>query len=614
MLTDILKCLNTIRPDHDKVEIRCIRGRGGAILTGVFDWEHRKEIPAAVAPYSDWAGIYFCLNAPNLPATNRLDHGTAVKDIHISRRLVFMLDFDPVRFGPDGKLLREPVLDENGQPVLDADGNPRTRKLEISTTDEEKARGLERAQNCRADLMGLGWPEPILADSGNGYHLLLYAQLMCIDGKDVAADFDAVYDVLAKKFGDDQVRIDIKVKNPSRICKLYGTTPRKGPNTGERPWRRSGLMEGPEDWSSHPVSREMLFAVEELAEASEEAKIPDTPDKGKEISDEEFRSKVKWVWDFLNDNPKAKVLSKSQRDDKGARIDVECPLDMEHSADSGKRQASILILHEYGYDFNCFHDHADARKRGEIMDWAWYKARVEEPVNVEDLEAAGVECLGAMEGEDIPHVEYAGVSEEDKDNWALAAATLDIIREGKGTREGKGGKEETYPLPGHVVDENILNFVVRTLRQFGAKFFVYDAPYLFLPRERAIFKFLKTDAQKLLSRFKLRLVQRHTELVDQNLRLYIFMNGESTHIHKFGCLKDGAVYVCNGRGGMFKITPNDIVEVSVGTDGVYMKNKHLTPWPEFTPEDYRRMRDTLAGFGGRIGDARSVQILQGMLG
>jgi hypothetical protein len=157
MLTDILKYLNTIRPDHDKVEIRCIGGRGGAILTGEFDREHRKEIPAAVAPYSDWDGIYFCMNAPNLPATNKLDHGTAVNDKDISRRVAFMFDFDPVRRGLDGKVLREPAL-KNELPVLHNDGNPRMKKMEVSSTAEEKTRAVQCPLACGQYLTDSGLP------------------------------------------------------------------------------------------------------------------------------------------------------------------------------------------------------------------------------------------------------------------------------------------------------------------------------------------------------------------------------------------------------------------------------------------------------------------------
>jgi hypothetical protein len=601
MLTDILKCLNTIRPDHDKLEIRCIRGRGGAILTGVFDWGHRKEIPAAVAPYSDWAGIYFCLNAPNLPATNKLDHGTAVSDRHISRRTGLLFDFDPVRRGPDEKVLREPVL-ENGLPVLDNDGKPRMKKMEVSSTAEEKTRALQRALACRKYIMDLGWPEPILADSGNGYHLVFYLQMMCINGEDVGVDFDAIYNTLANKFGDDEVEFDVTVRNPSRICKLYGTTPRKGPNTGERPWRQSGLMEGPEDWSSHPVTREMLFAVEALAEASAEAKIPDTPYEGKEISDEEFRSKVAWMRNFLNDNPKAKVLSRPQCDDKGARIDVECPLDMEHSADSGKRQASILILREYGYDFNCFHDHTDARKRGEIMDWAWFRKQVES----EDLGAIEVE-----EADNTPEIEEEfqrpdgeDIPEDNKVIWIASADELDEIRKGKKTYINKEGNEKTAKLEQHLVDEKVLHFVVKTLKKsLKSRFFVDGYPYIFVPNENVVYKFHNdNEAHRLLSRLHLRINQRHCELVKNNLALHILTYGEQTRIEKWGCMRGEAVYVNNGRGGIIKITTDDITEVQNGTDNVFMIAPELQPWPALDREKMAKMAGRLGGYGGKVTD------------
>jgi hypothetical protein len=225
----------------------------------------------------------------------------------------------------------------------------------------------------------------------------------------------------------------------------------------------------------------------------------------------------------------------------------------------------------------------------------------EPEMTVEELEDM-LEDMGGKIAEETPPV----VEEQDSlaDKWAIAAGVLDIIREGKATRDGKEGKEVVYQLPAHVVDENILAHVITTFEKtFDARFFLDEAPYIFLPGEHAVYKFLDSDASRLLQRFHLRKVQRHTDFAEENLRIHILMNGAPTRIHKFGCYRNGAIHVYNGRGGMFKITTDDIEEVPNGTDGVYMKNKHMTPWPEFTDHQYVGMMEKVK-VGGQITDSK----------
>ena len=48
---------------------------------------------------------------------------------------------------------------------------------EISSTDAEHAAALELATDIRMVLGEEGWPPPLLADSGNGAHLLYAVDL-----------------------------------------------------------------------------------------------------------------------------------------------------------------------------------------------------------------------------------------------------------------------------------------------------------------------------------------------------------------------------------------------------------------------------------------------------
>jgi hypothetical protein len=98
--------------------------------------------------YSGRAAVYATLNPVNpalmARAANRLQPKprATTTDADILRRRWLPIDFDPVR------------------------------PADISSTDAEHEAALERARGCRAHLRQEGWPEPILADSGNGAHLL----------------------------------------------------------------------------------------------------------------------------------------------------------------------------------------------------------------------------------------------------------------------------------------------------------------------------------------------------------------------------------------------------------------------------------------------------------
>jgi len=109
----------------------------------------------------------------------------------------------------------------------------------ISSTEEEHQKALAHSHKIREALRAQGWPEPILADSGNGSHLLYRIDLP-ISAKDLV---ERTLKGLAVRFDEDGVHVDQTLFNPSRIIKLYGTLACKGDNTDERPYRFSHILE-----------------------------------------------------------------------------------------------------------------------------------------------------------------------------------------------------------------------------------------------------------------------------------------------------------------------------------------------------------------------------------
>lgn len=205
------------------VELRALgvqRGRGQPHTeAGFFDQAHLPQLAALALVITEYAkGVYFTLNPvnPDLLArrANRIDwarEGELAKDKDVLLRRWLLVDVDPVR---------DPL---------------------ISATDAEKAVAKNTALAVREYLRNRSWPEPILGDSGNGYHLLYHLDLPAADGGLVERTLKA----LAARFDTEKVKIDQSVFNPARICKLPGTLARKGDSTQDRPHRRASLLEVP---------------------------------------------------------------------------------------------------------------------------------------------------------------------------------------------------------------------------------------------------------------------------------------------------------------------------------------------------------------------------------
>lgn len=189
-----------------------------SVVFGYFDnptsfVDAARVLEAAKAP-----GIYFVLNPVNpdllARAANRLKvadkkmAATSDRDVVCLRWLY--IDVDPAR--PSG----------------------------ISSTEEELAEAVRVRDEIAEWLQGpeQGFAPGIHAISGNGAHLLVRLEDMPNDQAGVDK-IRGVLQVLQEKFGNSKVSVDLKMFNPSRICKLYGTTARKGDHIPSRPHRRS---------------------------------------------------------------------------------------------------------------------------------------------------------------------------------------------------------------------------------------------------------------------------------------------------------------------------------------------------------------------------------------
>lgn len=126
------------------------------------------------------------------------------------------------------------------------DFDPKREARKESATNSEKAAAGKCAAACREWLTGQGWAPPIVADSGNGFHLLYPIDLP----NDAPSHHQvcSVLNLLRHRFENEAVEVDTSVGNAARLTKLYGTFTRKGTSTDDRPWRRSKLIEIPSEY------------------------------------------------------------------------------------------------------------------------------------------------------------------------------------------------------------------------------------------------------------------------------------------------------------------------------------------------------------------------------
>jgi len=195
-------------------------GAGGRIVSGYFNNGDDFAKAAMALDGAGATGIYFSLNPVN-PAllarsANRLvaSPKNTTKDEEVLFIRWLFLDFDPQR--PSG----------------------------ISSSGEELGAAKDIAREVTVYLeQDLGFAKGLRACSGNGYHLLYRLPDLPNDA-DHRGLVRKATEAVEFKFRNERVSIDLKVYNPGRIIKVYGSTARKGDSTDERPHRKSWLFEG----------------------------------------------------------------------------------------------------------------------------------------------------------------------------------------------------------------------------------------------------------------------------------------------------------------------------------------------------------------------------------
>lgn len=250
---EIRKWHRVFYPDNGLFEIRLLDGKGyWSNASGYFkDVEVMlsKLLPIINNPGQyGYPQVYFTLNSLPEDLYSRKQHDEFVPkasttlDTDVARRKFVMIDFDPKR----------------------AKG--------VSSNEQELQNAHKVAGNVFNFLKQNGFNEPIVALSGNGYHLQLRVDMPNDDEhRELVKGF---VEAIADKFDTDGIDIDCKVFNAARICKLYGTEARKGANTKERPWREAKILYVPKELEVNPDELFRKIADTKSKDKKETGHIP----------------------------------------------------------------------------------------------------------------------------------------------------------------------------------------------------------------------------------------------------------------------------------------------------------------------------------------------------
>lgn len=321
---EIVRSIEALKPAGEVFEIRVLHGR--YTTSGYF-----RDARTAAQHISrlDLHGstVYITLQRVNDACFSREQSGrfrqnittTSDKDV-IGYEWLF-IDFDPVRTSG------------------------------VSSTDNEMHQAQEMACCVRDYLTGRGFSDPIIAESGNGYHLL-YKLDVPICGKDDGAVtlIKQFLAALSTMFSDPAVDVDKTTFNPGRICKLYGTVAQKGANTPERPHRMSRIVSIPDNVQVNDIDLLRRF-VEEFSPSSTQKSASKA--KGSSVTASQFDLE-QWLDEYeIGYKPGG-----TGRDSSTIYALDECPFDSTHRDGDAK----IFRYPDGAISFKCHHNSCEGKR------------------------------------------------------------------------------------------------------------------------------------------------------------------------------------------------------------------------------------------------------------
>lgn len=223
--SEVYKFWDIFKNGNELTEIRLIANDG---RTGSGYFTSPKTMIDAVRPYVNDYSVYFTLNRINPDCYGRPQRDKILLKARNTTS--------------DGEIMsRELVL-------LDLDSR---RATGVNATDEQLGYAKKKANEVYKFLKDNGFFEPCVVLSGSGVHLYLRCALLPTEeNNNLIKRFTQAMSML---FSDNQVDIDEKVFNLSRIARVCGYYNRKGTNADkERPQRLCEFVKVPTEFKVNP--------------------------------------------------------------------------------------------------------------------------------------------------------------------------------------------------------------------------------------------------------------------------------------------------------------------------------------------------------------------------
>lgn len=312
----IRKAIQLLKPNDQLFEIRLLRKNPKRTISGYFKTADRMLEEFQKLDLRGYSA-YITLNSINPDCFSRVQSERFVES--------------PENTTSDG--------DIQGYDWLFVDLDP-VRSSGISSSWSEVETARQMARRVFRYLKDMGFSDPIVAMSGNGYHLLYRINLQATDERrELIQRCLLALDLL---FSTDKVKIDTANFNQSRICKLYGTLAQKGTGTEERPHRMSGVI------TVEPAAMTDVIYLEKLADMLPKEQ---KPEKYNNYNPRQFDIET-WMSEHG-----IRCANKKSGSDYTKYILDECPFDPSHKAPD----SCITVGRTGAIGFHCFHDHCQGK-------------------------------------------------------------------------------------------------------------------------------------------------------------------------------------------------------------------------------------------------------------
>jgi hypothetical protein len=223
-----------------------------------------------------------------------------------------------------------------------------------NSTDAEKATTFEMLTAITHYLTERGFPAMAVCDSGNGWHGLIRVDLP--NTPEMADTVRRFLKAIAKRFDGQygSAHLDTTVFNAARIVKAYGSLVFKGPDSPERPFRRSRV-----------VSAENALCPAELITQLADGFEPPSALRtfADKIDNAEQQKQVVKLLAYLDHYDIEYREDEANTSDSWARIPCTCPNEAAHTTEGIETSTVASVSPGGAFGFNCQHAHC-ARLNG----------------------------------------------------------------------------------------------------------------------------------------------------------------------------------------------------------------------------------------------------------